>query len=137
MNSLTRAIMPLTLALLCILPFSTSAVAQPMAGTTGTIVPDLALSNTIEPAVPQEWLMVVSATERALLDAEAPELLGYLTRVTPLAPAGFELLTFRVPAALDQRAAILELVPAPLKQRIDRNHLYEARAELPQNGVTH
>lgn len=82
-------------------------------------------------AVQFEWIMLVTSEERARLDAEASALLAYLTSTTPLALLdGVELLTFTVPPDLDADASILQLVPESLRDRIDRNHVYEAEAAL-------
>jgi minor extracellular protease Epr len=79
-------------------------------------------------AVEFEWVMIVTPQERARLDDEAAELLGYLTDTAPFALADDgELLTFTVPPDLDANDAILDLVPDNMRDLIDRNHIYETQ----------
>ena len=72
-----------------------------------------------------EWVMRVSTEERALLGRDGAELLRYLTASVPLAASGEELLRFTVPPDLDADSALLQLVPETLRDRIDRNDVYE------------
>ena len=79
--------------------------------------------------VQSEWIMIVTAEERARLHNEAPALLAYLTSAEWFTFAGgVELLTFSVPPELDADGSILQLVPESLRHRIDRNHIYGADA---------
>lgn len=83
---------------------------------------------TLEPgirAVEFEWLMLVTAEQRARLSNEAAELMNYLTETQPFALIDGELLTFTVPPDLDAAGALLELVPEGMRELIDRNHIYE------------
>lgn len=92
------------------------------------------ISIELEPGVrvvQSEWIMIVTPVERAHLNAEASALLAYLTSSEQLTFAGgVELLTFTVPPDLDADASILQLVPESLRDRIDRNHIYEADAQV-------
>lgn len=76
-----------------------------------------------------EWIMVVTRDERARLDAEAAELLRYLSDTEPFAMTEGELLTFDVPPALDANDAFLELVPDTMRGQVDRNHVYRPQAD--------
>jgi minor extracellular protease Epr len=86
---------------------------------------------TLEPgvrAVEFEWVMIVTPDQRTQLDAQAAELLSYLTDTQPFALADDgELLTFTVPPDLDANDAILDLVPDGLRDLIDRNHIYDTQ----------
>jgi len=86
-------------------------------------------------AIEFEWVMLVNAAQRQQLEAEAPQLLGFLAGAQPFTLTDGELLTFRVPPDLDANDAILQLVPANLRGQIDRNHLYATQdAKHPATG---
>lgn len=78
-------------------------------------------------AIAFEWIMLVTAEQRAQLDGEAAALMGFLSGTRPFGLGGGELLTFSVPPDLDANDAILDLVPPALRDRIDRNHVYAPR----------
>lgn len=74
-----------------------------------------------------EWIMLVTPEQRAVLEGQAPALMGFLRARRPFGLNNGELLLFRVPPDLDTDAAILNLVPPALRGQIDRNHLYTPR----------
>jgi minor extracellular protease Epr len=78
-------------------------------------------------AIAFEWIMLVTAEQRARLEGEAAALMGFLSAAQPFGIGAGELLTFSVPPDLDANDAILDLVPAELRGQIDRNHLYAPR----------
>lgn len=78
-------------------------------------------------AIAFEWIMLVTAEQRARLEGEAAALMGFLSAARPFGIGAGELLTFSVPPDLDANDAILDLVPAELRGQIDRNHLYAPR----------
>lgn len=91
----------------------------------------------IEPnirALEREWVMLLSDTQRQQLVDEAPELMNYLAQTSTLAALDSYLLRFRVPPDLDANDQILELVPEPLRDLIDRNHVYSAQSDALQDN---
>ncbi|MFC3115712.1 S8 family serine peptidase [Cellvibrio fontiphilus] len=81
-------------------------------------------------AVEREWLLLVDQTalaELAKLDVEIIE-------QTRFAGLGLQLVRFRVPAALDSRAALRQRLPASLHPQLDRNHIYSPQTAAPQSS---
>jgi minor extracellular protease Epr len=103
----------------------------PVIGTNGNeIFVEILLAPGIR-AVEREWVMLVNADQRQMLMREAPTLMQFLDEMLPFATLNSFLLKFRVPAEIDTESAVMELVPEPLRQYIDRNHVYSAQAARP------
>lgn len=92
----------------------------------------------IEPnirALEREWVMLLSEAQREQLIDEAPDLMSYLAQTSTLDALDSYLLRFRVPPDLDADDQILDLVPEPLRELIDRNHIYSAQSGMaPDNS---
>ncbi|HDZ07803.1 MAG TPA: hypothetical protein ENH93_07040 [Pseudohongiella sp.] len=84
----------------------------------------------------REWVMLLSEAQREQLIDEAPDLMPYLAQTRTLDALESYLLRFRVPPDLDANDQILDLVPEPLRELIDRNHVYSAQsgAALDNSG---
>ncbi len=88
----------------------------------------------IEPnvrALEREWVMLLNADQRQMLMREAPDLMQFLDETQPFTALNSFLLKFRVPPDLDADGAVLELVPEPLRELMDRNHVYSAQSAAP------
>lgn len=88
----------------------------------------------IEPnvrALEREWVMLLNADQRQMLMREAPGLMQFLDETLPFTALNSFLLKFRVPPDLDADGAVLELVPEPLRELMDRNHVYSAQSAAP------
>ncbi|MCQ3830029.1 S8 family serine peptidase [Microbulbifer elongatus] len=77
-------------------------------------------------AVERQWLAMLDTGELALLQKLDIEILEQ----TDYTRLGLSLLRFRVPAAMDSRAALSRHLPASLVERFDRNHIFR-----PQNAI--
>lgn len=89
----------------------------------------------IEPGIrvlEREWVMMLTASQREQLESEAPQLMRFLTDTRSFNALDSQLLKFRVPPDLDTDEAIRDLLPEPLRDRIDRNHVYSAPAGAEQ-----
>ncbi|MES2606621.1 MAG: S8 family serine peptidase, partial [Pseudomonadota bacterium] len=107
------------------------AVAPLAAGTRQNVVDQTGNTAFVEitldtgaQAIEFEWVMLVDAEQRQQLEAEAGDLMDFLTDSQTFELTGGEMLTFTVPPDLDADDAILDLVPADLRDLIDRNHVY-------------
>lgn len=123
---------------------SSEVVAQPVAGgfdesrlaaaTAQPPVSEMRLADGTR-VVAFEWIMLVSPEQRQLLAAQAPGLMRYLRASRSFSLISGELLTFAIPADLDQNDAVLELVPESLRGQLDRNHIYSARSRKADAGA--
>ncbi|MEX1034262.1 MAG: S8 family serine peptidase [Cellvibrionaceae bacterium] len=77
-------------------------------------------------AVDRQWLVMLQPGELPSLQQPDIEILDQ----TDFADLGLSLLRFRVPDQLNSRDALRQVLPAPLVDRLDRNHIYN-----PQNAA--
>lgn len=81
-------------------------------------------------AVEREWLLLLDPTALAELSKLDVEIIEQ----TQFAGLGLQLVRFRVPAALDSRAALRQRLPASLHPQLDRNHIYSPQTAAPQSS---
>jgi len=94
----------------------------------GTVFVDIEISPNVR-AIEREWVMLLDASQHRQLEDQAPDLMRFLVQTRPFEAMDGYLLKFRVPPDLDANNAIVDLVPEPLQNLIDRNHVYS-----PQSG---
>ncbi len=82
-------------------------------------------------AVQREWLLL---GDQQLL-AELVKLDAEIIEQAALDGLGLQLVRFRVPAALDSRAALRQRLPASLHPQLDRNHIYAPQIYAPQSAA--
>jgi len=110
-------------------PDSVAPGGPPVAETPGSngqanaVFVELAIEPNIR-AIEREWVMLLSAAQRELLDSQAPQLMQYLIQTSRFNALDSVLLKFRVPPDLDANDRVLQLLPENMRQLMDRNHLY-------------
>lgn len=78
-------------------------------------------------AVEHEWLIMLDKTQVKLLQPLQADIIEQ----TDFAELDMVLVRFRVPAQWDSAAAIKQRLPRHLHEQLDRNHIYDAQAEIP------
>lgn len=79
-------------------------------------------------AVQYEWLVILAPGEVGLLK----QLDARILEQSQLPELGLEMVRFRVPEALDSRAALGRVLPSDLISRLDRNHIYSPQVDTFQ-----
>lgn len=75
-------------------------------------------------AIAREWVLLLTHSERALLEQQAAWLFDYLVAEQYLAALGSQMLTLQLPAELDSYQALTERLLAAKPKALDRNHIY-------------
>jgi minor extracellular protease Epr len=78
-------------------------------------------------AVEYEWLIVLNKADVKLLQPLQADIIEQ----TDFAELDMVLVRFRVPVQWDSAAAIKQRLPRHLHEQLDRNHIYDAQAEIP------
>ena len=78
-------------------------------------------------AVEYEWLIMLDKTDVKLLQPLQADIIEQ----TDFAELDMVLVRFRVPAEWDSAAALKQRLPVRLHGQLDRNHIYDAQAEVP------
>jgi minor extracellular protease Epr len=78
-------------------------------------------------AVEREWLIMLDKAEVKLLLPLGADIIEQ----TNFAELDMVLVRFRVPAQWDSAAALKQRLPNHLHEQLDRNHIYDAQADIP------
>ncbi|WP_373188115.1 S8 family serine peptidase [Halopseudomonas sp.] len=81
-------------------------------------------------AVEQQWLVVITAAEIALLEEPGIEIIDQ----TSLNELDMLVVRFRVTSTLDSREALERIMPASVIDSLDRNHIYAPQSDNQVDG---
>jgi minor extracellular protease Epr len=79
-------------------------------------------------AIEREWLVMLNPAQLQQLKKLPIQILKQ-KNYTPL---GLQLIQFKVPASLDSKTALSQMLPADIMRQLDRNHVYAAQTAATQ-----